>query len=59
MNQEKFEAAQRLNQLENSLNVINENIAQLQITLDHTKQIQVRTAYLIAQQRQAVAAMPD
>lgn len=58
MNAEKFAAAQRLNYLENSLNVINENIEKLQSVLSNVKEIQVRTAALLAEQRLVVAAMP-
>ena len=59
MNQQKFAAAQRLNELENSRNILNEQIAQAQATLDHAKAVQRRTTETIADLRQAVAAMPD
>lgn len=59
MNAEKFAAARRLNELENTLNMINENIVVMQQALDCTKALQQRTAAAIAQHRLAVAAMPD
>jgi len=59
MNQAKFEAARRLNDLENSLNVINESIMQIETTLAHAKAIQSRTSQRIADARLAVDAMPD
>lgn len=58
MNAAKFAAAQRLNELENSLNVINENVEKLQSVLSNVKEIQARTAALLADQRLVVAAMP-
>jgi len=59
MNSAKFAAAQRLNELENSLNVINENIDKLQGVLDGAKATHARTKTLIAMQRQIIDAMPD
>lgn len=59
MNASKYLAAKRLNELENSLNKINENIANLETALMHAKSIQAHTAACIAAARLAVSAMPD
>jgi hypothetical protein len=59
MNQAKLEAAQRLNQLQNSMNIINEHVAKLEGTLEFIRGLQAQTATRIAEQRRALAAMPD
>lgn len=58
MTPEKYAAAQRLSELENSLNMVSENIDKLQATLDSAKHTQSRTRVLIAMQRQIIDAMP-
>jgi len=59
MTPEKYAAAKRLNELENQHKVISEQIAQVEKTLIATKDMQAMTAMMIAEQRRAVAAMPD
>lgn len=59
MNAAKFEAASRLNDLENSLNKINEKVAKLEGTLEFVRNIQQQTAARIAEQRRAIDAMPE
>lgn len=59
MNAEKFLAAQRLNELENQLNIINKNIDRMQAVLDGARDTQDRTKQLIAAHRLAVDAMGD
>jgi len=59
MNHAKYEAGQRLNQLQNTMNIINENIAALRAALDNAEAWQQRTAARIAEHRRTLADMPD
>lgn len=59
MSPEKYAAAKRLNQLENTMNQINENIAKVEGALAECRRVQSMTALMISSQRAALAAMPD
>ena len=59
MNEAKYLAAKRLNELENALNQINENIDKAEAALTECRHVQAMTALKISSQRAALAAMPD
>lgn len=59
MNPAKYAAAQRINDIENALNITNENIAKLEAVIGNAKALQQRTAAILVEQRRIVAEMPD
>lgn len=59
MNPAKYAAAQRINEIENALNITNENIAKLETVISNAKALQQRTAAILVEQRRIVAEMPD
>jgi hypothetical protein len=59
MNPNKYALAQRINEIENALNVTNENIAKLEAVISNAKVMQQRTAAMLVEQRRIIAEMPD
>lgn len=58
MNYAKYEAARRLNELENSNRMLRENVAKTQLLLEKTLRRIEQNEESIKQQRLVVAAMP-
>ncbi len=59
MNEAKYQAAKHLDELENKHKMIGEEIAAVEKMLSNARAMQALTAQMIAEQRAAVAAMPD